>query len=111
MHPCQASQCINPVDVPGDPRTTPGADGPRPDTPCPRYFGAACHTTGLARIGLSWAGAATLRVTMDSPALEASPVIGGIPPPARGVLSTGQAVFGILDPAEYQRTQTANQAR
>jgi hypothetical protein len=168
-------------------------DGPRLDTACPRYFGAACHTTGFARIGLSWDGPATLRVTMDSPALEwtltatstrilallntmnaamplatwrlrslvrvrerlasklgmgdlqltgtlpgghtatimpqrmyfvdeaqatldgadlgrpahlrASPLIGGIPLPARGVLSIGQAVFGILDPAEYQRTR------
>jgi hypothetical protein len=157
-------------------------------TTWPRYFGAACHTTGLAQIGLSWDGLATLRVTMDSPALEwmltatstrilallkalnaamplatwrlrplvrvrerlasalamgrlqlagtmpdghtgtimpermyfvddsqatldgtdlgrpahlrASPVIGGFPPPARGVLSTGLAVFDILDPAE-----------
>jgi hypothetical protein len=169
-------------------------DGPRLDTACPRYFGAACHVTGFARIGLSWAGPATLRVTMDSPALEwtltatstrilallntmsaalplatwrlrslvrarerlartlgmgrlqltgtmpgghsgtimpermyfvddshatldgtdlgrpahlrANPVIGGIPLPARGVLSTGQAVFEILDPAEYQRTRS-----
>ena len=162
-------------------------------TACPRYFGAACHFTGYARIGLTWAGPATLRVTMDSPALawtltatstrilallntmsaamplatwrlrslvraqqrlaitlgmgqlqltgtmpsghtgtlmpgrmyfiddsqatldgvdlgrparlRANPVIGGIPLPARGVLATGQAVFEILDPAEYQRTR------
>jgi hypothetical protein len=169
-------------------------DGPRLDTACPRYFGAACHITGFARIGLSWPGPATLRVTMDSPALEwtltatstrilavlnmmsaamplatwrlrplvrarerlaatlgigrlqltgtmpgghiatimpermyfvddsqamldgtdlgrpahlrTNPVIGGIPLPARGILSTGQAVFEILDPAEYQRTRS-----
>lgn len=166
-------------------------DGPRLDTACPRYFAAACHFTGYARIGLTWAGPATLRVTMDSPALEwtltatstrlldllntmnaamplatwrlrslvwarellastlgmgqlrlsgtmpsghrgtlmpkrmyfiddsqamldgvdlgrpthlrANPTIGGIPLPARGVLASGQAVFEILDPAEYQR--------
>ncbi len=45
-------------------------DGPRLDTACPRYFGAACHVTGFARIGLTWSGPATLRVTMGSPALE-----------------------------------------
>ena len=45
-------------------------DGPRLDTACPRYFGDACHVTGFARIGLSLDGPATLRVTMDSPALE-----------------------------------------
>ena len=45
-------------------------DAPRLDTACPRYFGAACHITGHARIGLTRAGPATLRVTMDSPALE-----------------------------------------
>jgi hypothetical protein len=39
-------------------------------TACPRYFGAACHITGFARIGLSWDGPATLRVTRDSPGLE-----------------------------------------
>jgi hypothetical protein len=169
-------------------------DGPQLDTACPRYFGAACHFTGYARIGLTWAGPATLRVTMDSPALEwtltatstrilallnmisaamplatwrvrslvrarerlastlgmgelqltgtmpsghtgtlmpermyfiddsqatldgvdlgrpahlrANPAIGGIPLPARGVLATGQAVFEILDPAEYERTRS-----
>jgi hypothetical protein len=169
-------------------------DGPRLDTACPRYFGAACHFTGYARIGLTWAGPSTLRVTVDSPALEwtltatstrilallntmsaamplatwrlrplirarerlagtlgmgqlrltgtmpsghtgtlmpqrmyfinhsqaildgidlgrpahlqANPAIGGIPLPARGVLATGQAVFEILDPVEYQRTRS-----
>lgn len=45
-------------------------DGPRLDTACPRYYGAACQFTGHARIGLSWQGPATLRVTMDTPALE-----------------------------------------
>ena len=38
--------------------------------------------------------------------LRANPAIGGIPLPARGVLATGQAVFEILDPAEYQRTRS-----
>ncbi len=45
-------------------------DGPRLDTACPRYYGPACTFTGYARIGLTWSGPATLRVTMDSPALE-----------------------------------------
>jgi hypothetical protein len=169
-------------------------DGPRLDTACPRYFGPACHATGYARIGLTWEGPATLRVTMDSPSLEwtltatstrilallnamnaamplgtwrlrslvrarerlasalgmgqlrltgtmpsghsgtlmpermffiddsqatldgvdlgrpahlrVNPAIGGIPLPARGVLATGQAVFEILDPAEYRRTRS-----
>ena len=38
--------------------------------------------------------------------LRANPAIGGMPLPARGVLATGQAVFEILDPAEYQRTRS-----
>lgn len=45
-------------------------DGPRLDTACPRYYGAACRHTGYARIGLEWTGAATLRVSMDQPELE-----------------------------------------
>ena len=45
-------------------------DGPKLDTACPRYYGAACEHTGYARIGLAWTGPATLRVTMDQPALE-----------------------------------------
>jgi hypothetical protein len=169
-------------------------DGQRLDTACPRYFGAACAVTRYAQIDLDWTGPATLRVTMDSPALEwtltatsppaltllntmsaamplatwrrrllvrarerlastlgmgqlqltgttpsghtatlmpermyfiddsqatldgadlgrparlrDNPVIGGIPLPARGVLASGQAVFEILDPAEYDRTRS-----
>ena len=45
-------------------------DGPRLDTACPRYYGAACAYTGFARIGVTWTGANSLRVTMDKPALE-----------------------------------------
>src|SRR5207245_2067157 len=45
-------------------------DGPRLDTACPRYYGPACHYTGYAQIGLTWDGPATLRVILDSPALE-----------------------------------------
>jgi hypothetical protein len=167
-------------------------DGPRLDAACPRYFGPAAHVTGYARIGLTWTGPATLRVTMDSPALEwtltatstrilaalnamsaampqvtwrmrplvrarerlagalgmgqlrltgttpsghtstlmpgrmyfiddaratlegadlgrpahlpASPAIGDVPLPARGVLAIGQAVFALPGPAEGERT-------
>lgn len=45
-------------------------DGPRLDTACPRYYGPACDRTGLAHIELAWTGPASLRVTMDSPALD-----------------------------------------
>ena len=167
-------------------------DGARLDTGCTRYFGPATDVAGHARIGLDWTGPATLRVTMDSPALEwtltatstrilgllnamsaampqatwrlrplvrarerlagalgmgqlrltatmpsghtgtlmpgrmyfvddaratldgadlgrpahltASPVIGGVPLPARGVLAIGQAVFALPGPAEDERT-------
>lgn len=169
-------------------------DGPRLDTACPRYFGPACHFTGYAQIGLIWDSPATLRVTVDSPALEwtltatstrllgalnamsaamplascrpaslvrarerlasalgmgqlrltgtmpsghtgmlmparmyyidhshatldgvdlgqparlqANPTIGEVTLPARGVLATGQAMWQILDPAEYEDTRS-----
>ncbi len=45
-------------------------DGPRLDTACPRYYGAACGFTGHTQIGLTWAAPATLHVSMNSPALE-----------------------------------------
>lgn len=45
-------------------------DGDRLDTACPRYYGAACQHTGYAHIGITWTGPASLRVTMDSPALD-----------------------------------------
>src|SRR5690348_15803714 len=41
---------------------TPGGEwtiyvnGPRLDTACPRYYGAACAHTGFARIQLDWLG-------------------------------------------------------
>ena len=173
-------------------------DGPRLDTACPRYYGPACHYTGYARIGLTWDGPATLRVAMDSPALDwtltaastrplrllntvsaamplatwrprslirarehlastlgmgqlkltgtmpsghtgmlmpqrmyyidtshatldgadlghpahlpACPTIGEVTLPARGVLATGQAMWEILDPAEYERTRSQTAA-
>lgn len=46
------------------------ADAPRLDIACPRYYGAACERTALAKISLDWAGPASLRVTMDHPALD-----------------------------------------
>ena len=45
-------------------------DGPRLDTACPRYYGAACTSTGFARIELDWTGPASLRVHMESPSLD-----------------------------------------
>jgi hypothetical protein len=42
--------------------------------------------------------------------LRANPTIGEVPLPARGVLATGQAVFEILDPAEYERTRSQTAA-
>jgi hypothetical protein len=45
-------------------------DGSRLDTACPRYYGAACEYAGYARIGFTWTGPVSLRVTMDSPSLD-----------------------------------------
>jgi hypothetical protein len=45
-------------------------DGARLDTACPRYYAAACERTGFAHLTLDWTGPASLRVTMDSPALD-----------------------------------------
>lgn len=45
-------------------------DGPRLDTACPRYYGAACEHTAHARIKIAWMGPAALRVTMDRPAVD-----------------------------------------
>lgn len=45
-------------------------DGPRLDTACPRYYGAACEYTGYARLRLAWTGSATLHVTMDTPPVD-----------------------------------------
>src|SRR5262245_57380851 len=45
-------------------------DGPRLDTACPRYYGAACKQTGFAHLEFTRTGPATLQVTMDEPALE-----------------------------------------
>ena len=45
-------------------------DGPRLDTACPRYFGAACHHTGFGKLHLEWLDPATLSVRLASPALD-----------------------------------------
>lgn len=45
-------------------------DGPRLDTACPRYYGAACDHTGFATIHVTWTGPATAHVTVDRPALD-----------------------------------------
>lgn len=45
-------------------------DGPRLDTACPRYYGAACDYTGFARIDIRWTGPMSLHVTTSSPSLD-----------------------------------------
>jgi hypothetical protein len=45
-------------------------DGPRLDTACPRYYGAACTSTGFASIKLTWTGSTSLRVQVEEPSLE-----------------------------------------
>ena len=46
-------------------------------------------------------------VDLGQPArLGENPMIGEVPLPARGVLASGQAVFGIVDPAEYERARS-----
>lgn len=40
-------------------------DGPRLDTACPRYYGAACSHVGHARIGVTWTGPMDLHITVD----------------------------------------------
>jgi hypothetical protein len=44
--------------------------GPRLDTACPRYYGAACARTDFARIDVEWTGPASLRIAMDKPSLR-----------------------------------------
>ena len=45
-------------------------DGPRLDTACPRYYGAACSRIEHAKIDLAWTGPMSLRVTADTPRLD-----------------------------------------
>ncbi|GAA4902373.1 hypothetical protein GCM10025789_21350 [Tessaracoccus lubricantis] len=45
-------------------------DGPRLDTACPRYYGAACTFTGFSHIDVTWTGPRSLSATMDQPALQ-----------------------------------------
>ena len=42
-------------------------DGPRADTSCPRYFGAAARTISRCRLDLAWTGPMSLTVEMDEP--------------------------------------------
>ena len=44
-------------------------DGQSADTACPRYYGQACSRIGYSTIRLDWTGPASLRVTVDEPAL------------------------------------------
>lgn len=43
--------------------------GPRVDTACPRYYGAAAKQSVHARITLQWTGPMTLSIEMDAPKL------------------------------------------
>lgn len=43
--------------------------GPRLDTACPRYFGAAAHHVQFSNIILTWTGPRDLLIEMDSPKL------------------------------------------
>ncbi|WP_327099586.1 hypothetical protein OIE68_12765 [Nocardia vinacea] len=45
-------------------------DGDRLENACPRYYGPACAYTGFATIRVAWTGPASLRVTVDEPALD-----------------------------------------
>jgi hypothetical protein len=42
-------------------------DGPRADTACPRYYGAAARVIGRCRLDLDWTGPMSLTVAMDHP--------------------------------------------
>lgn len=44
-------------------------DGPRLDTACPRYYGAAAQNSRFADISLEWTGPMDLTVEMDDPEL------------------------------------------
>jgi len=45
-------------------------DGPRIDTACPRYYGAAARHISRARISLKWTGSMDLSIEMDTPRLQ-----------------------------------------
>ena len=45
-------------------------DGPRLDTACPRYYGAACAHVGHASIDVAWTGPMSLRVTAEDVGLD-----------------------------------------
>jgi hypothetical protein len=45
-------------------------DGPRLDTACPRYYGAACERTDFARFNLTWTGPMSLRIEVERPSIQ-----------------------------------------
>jgi len=45
-------------------------DGPRLDTACPRYYGAACSHVGHATIDVTWTGPMSLRIRVDPVGLD-----------------------------------------
>ncbi len=80
-------------------------DGPRLDTACPRYYGAACDRTGFARIGLIWTGPASLRVTVDALRLDWT-----LTASSTRLLDVLNAVGAALPPATW-RTRALVRAR
>ena len=63
-------------------------DGPRLDTACPRYYGAACESTGFASIDLTWTAPAFLRIVVDAPSLDWT-VAASEPPSLRALNAMG----------------------
>src|SRR5262249_5909825 len=45
-------------------------DGPRLDTACPRYYGAATRHVQFSKITLQWTEAAALSIRVDDPELD-----------------------------------------
>ena len=72
-------------------------DGPRLDTACPRYYGRACDHVAHAGLTLTWAGPATLRVTMDRPSLEWT-----LTATANTILTALNVIGGMLPPGTWR---------
>ena len=72
-------------------------DSPRPQTACPRYFGAAAHHTAGTGIRVDWTGPASVRVTMDRPSLDWTFTASTTP-----VLELVNAVNAALPPATWR---------
>ena len=80
-------------------------DGPRVDTACPRYYGAACNYTGFRRLDLEWLGPATLRVRLDS--LDLDWVLTAVQTPLLRILN----VVNVAAPLSTWRSPAVVHAR